>query len=156
MLGVRGWTEKQKHLQLFFSSPCRVKRSQEVKGHGVLSVFQYEDLAHYGLDGVGGVYGDHHHHHHHAAAARSLQAVHLAAAAPYPPHQFSQSSHSSDNMAATAGDAKRDKDAIYGYDEFTDLRSLSVLFSEVRLRAEPSRTEPSLSDEVKAAVDREV
>ncbi|GLD71184.1 homeobox protein Meis1a [Lates japonicus] len=84
---------------------------------------RYEDLAHYGLDGMGGVYGDHHHHHHHAAAARSLQAVHLAAAAaaaaPYPPHQFSQSSHSSsDNMAATAGDGKRDKDAIYGHPLF--------------------------------------
>ncbi|KAI3352605.1 hypothetical protein L3Q82_005549 [Scortum barcoo] len=80
----------------------------------------YEDLAHYGLEGVGGVYGDPHHHHHHAAAARSLQAVHLAAAAaaagPYPSHQYPQSTHTSSSMAAaTAGDAvKRDKDAIYG------------------------------------------
>lgn len=81
-----------------------------------LSLFQYEDLAHYGLEGLGGVYGDPHHHHH-----SSLHAVHLAAAAaaatgPYPPHQYSQSNHSS--MPPTAGDAvKRDKDAIYGYDE---------------------------------------
>lgn len=101
----------------------RLKRSKVTH---LLSLFQYEDLAHYGLEGVGGVYGDpHHHHHHHAAAARSLQAVHLAAAAaaagPYPPHQYSQSTHTSSGMAATAGDAvKRDKDAIYGYDEFTD------------------------------------
>uniref|UniRef100_A0A4W6E3W6 Meis homeobox 1 b n=1 Tax=Lates calcarifer TaxID=8187 RepID=A0A4W6E3W6_LATCA len=91
---------------------------------------RYEDLAHYGLDGVGGVYGDHHHHHHHAAAARSLQAVHLAAAAPYPPHQFSQSSHSSDNMAATAGDAKRDKDAIYGHPLFP---LLALIFEKCEL-----------------------
>lgn len=88
-------------------------------------MFQYEDLAHYGLEGVGGVYGDpHHHHHHHATAARSLQAVHLAAAAAagqYPPHQYAQSTHTNNSMAATAGDAvKRDKDAIYGYDDFID------------------------------------
>uniref|UniRef100_A0A8C2ZCY0 Uncharacterized protein n=1 Tax=Cyclopterus lumpus TaxID=8103 RepID=A0A8C2ZCY0_CYCLU len=82
-------------------------------------VFQYEDLAHYGLEG--GVYGDPHHHHHHHHAARSLQAVHLAAAAaaaagPYPPHQYGQSTHASGGVGATAVDAvKRDKDAIYGY-----------------------------------------
>lgn len=78
-------------------------------------MFQYEELAHYGLDVVGGVYGDPPHRHPHAAAAaRSLHAVHLAAT--YPPHQYAQSTHSSGgNMAATAGDAvKRDKDAIYG------------------------------------------
>ncbi|GLD72229.1 glutamate receptor 1-like protein, partial [Lates japonicus] len=85
--------------------------------------------------GWGGVYGDHHHHHHHAAAARSLQAVHLdtaaAAAAPYPPHQFSQSSHSSsDNMAATAGDGKRDKDAIYGHPLFP---LLALIFEKCEL-----------------------
>lgn len=77
-------------------------------------MFQYEDLAHYGLEHVGGVYGDPHHHHAAAAAARSLQAVHLAAAAtaagPYAPHQYSQSTHSS----SAAGDVRRDKDAIYG------------------------------------------
>lgn len=79
-------------------------------------MFQYEELTHYGLDVVGGVYGDPPHHHRHAAAAaRSLHAVHLAAAT-YPPHQYAQSTHSSGgNMAATARDAvKRDKDAIYG------------------------------------------
>lgn len=106
-----------------------------VKGHpSPISVFQYEDLAHYGLEGVGGgVYGDPHHHHHHHHAARSLQAVHMAAAAAaaagagggggggaYPLHQYAQSTHTSSSMGATAGDAvKRDKDAIYGYDEFT-------------------------------------
>ncbi|XP_051239064.1 homeobox protein Meis1a isoform X2 [Dicentrarchus labrax] len=96
---------------------------------------RYEDLAHYGLEGVGGVYGDpHHHHHHHAAAARSLQAVHLAAAAaagPYPPHQYAQSTHSSGSMAATAGDAvKRDKDAIYGHPLFP---LLALIFEKCEL-----------------------
>ncbi|KAF7655744.1 hypothetical protein LDENG_00051730 [Lucifuga dentata] len=48
------------------------------------------------------------------------RAVHLATAGPYPPHQYTQSTHSS-SVAAAAGDTiKRDKDAIYGYDEFTD------------------------------------
>lgn len=82
----------------------------EVRGHmSPVFVFQYEDLAQYGLDGVGGVYGDPHlhHHHHHAAAARSLQAVHLAAG-PYRPHQYPQSTHTN------SGVAHGDKDAIYG------------------------------------------
>ncbi|TKS68784.1 Homeobox protein [Collichthys lucidus] len=95
----------------------------------------YEDLAHYGLEGVGGVYGDpHHHHHHHATAARSLQAVHLAAAAAagqYPPHQYAQSTHTNNNMAATAGDAvKRDKDAIYGHPLFP---LLALIFEKCEL-----------------------
>lgn len=71
---------------------------------------QYEELAHYGLDGVGGAFADlHHHHPHHPHHnQRPLQAVHLTAG-PYAPHQFSQSAHSG------SGDAvKRDKDAIYG------------------------------------------
>lgn len=71
----------------------------------LVSPLQYEDLAHYGLDGVGGAFADLHHHHHHHQ--RPLQAVHLSAG-PYPPHQFSQSAYG-------GGDAvKRDKDAIYG------------------------------------------
>ncbi|XP_056228706.1 homeobox protein Meis1a isoform X2 [Seriola aureovittata] len=111
---------------------------------------RYEDLAHYGLEGVGGVYGDHHHHHHHAAAAaRSLQAVHLAAAAaaasPYPPHQYSQStqsthththththtSSSSSSSSSMAGDAvKRDRDAIYGHPLFP---LLALIFEKCEL-----------------------
>uniref|UniRef100_A0A3Q3CGM3 Uncharacterized LOC102301780 n=1 Tax=Haplochromis burtoni TaxID=8153 RepID=A0A3Q3CGM3_HAPBU len=96
------------------------------------SVFQYEELAHYGLDVVGGVYGDPPHHHPHAAAAaRSLHAVHLAAAT-YPPHQYAQSTHSSGgNMAATAGDTvKRDKDAIYGHPLFP---LLALIFEKCEL-----------------------
>lgn len=96
---------------------------------------RYEELAHYGLEVVGGVYGDPPHHHPHAAAAaRSLQAVHLAttSAATYPPHQYAQSTHSSgSNMAATAGDAiKRDKDAIYGHPLFP---LLALIFEKCEL-----------------------
>lgn len=73
----------------------------------LVSPLQYEDLAHYSLDGVGGAFADLHHHHPHHHQ-RPLQAVHLSAG-PYPPHQFSQSAYSG------GGDAvKRDKDAIYG------------------------------------------
>uniref|UniRef100_A0A3Q3XF45 Homeobox domain-containing protein n=1 Tax=Mola mola TaxID=94237 RepID=A0A3Q3XF45_MOLML len=89
--------------------------------------FQYEDLAHYGLDGVASVYGDphHHHHHHHATAARPLQAVHLAAG-PYAAHPYSQSTHS-----AAAGDAvKSDKDAIYGHPLFP---LLALIFEKCEL-----------------------
>lgn len=62
-------------------------------------VFQCEDLAHYGLDGMGGAH----------PAARSLQTIHLAAGT-YTPPQFSQSNRSS----------SLDTDAIYGYDAFRD------------------------------------
>lgn len=80
----------------------------EVKGHlSLVSPIQYEDLTHYGLDGVG-AFSDLHHHHHPHHNQRPLQAVHLTAG-PYTPHQFSQSALSG------GGDAvKRDKDAIYG------------------------------------------
>lgn len=83
-------------------------------------VFQYEDLAHYDLDGMGGVYGDVRPH----PAACSLQTVHLAAGT-YAPHQYSQSNHSS-SPAGPVGD----KDVIYGYDEFRDpvkLKDCSLL-----------------------------
>uniref|UniRef100_A0A665STR5 Meis homeobox 1 a n=1 Tax=Echeneis naucrates TaxID=173247 RepID=A0A665STR5_ECHNA len=69
------------------------------------SMFQYEDLALYGLEGMVGVYGDHHHPHH--AASRSLQAVQLTA---FPPHQNSQSVQGRSPAAPPW-----DKDAIYGY-----------------------------------------
>ncbi|TNN33552.1 Homeobox protein Meis1 [Liparis tanakae] len=102
---------------------------------------RYEDMAHYGLEGVGGVYGDPHHHHHHHHAARSLQAVHLAAAAaaaaaagPYPPHQYGQSTGGGGGgggVGATAGDAvKRDKDAIYGHPLFP---LLALIFEKCEL-----------------------
>ncbi|KAF1394545.1 hypothetical protein PFLUV_G00001450 [Perca fluviatilis] len=85
---------------------------------------RYEDLAHYGLEAMAGVYGDPHHHHHHhhaAAAARSMQ----AATGPFPPHQYAQSSHT------TAGDAaKRDKDAIYGHPLFP---LLALIFEKCEL-----------------------
>ncbi|XP_069023843.1 homeobox protein Meis1a isoform X1 [Embiotoca jacksoni] len=93
---------------------------------------RYEDLAHYGLEGVGGVYGDPHHrhhphhpHHHAAAAARSLQAVHLAG--PFPPHQFAQSSITS--ITNTAGHS-RDRDAIYGHPLFP---LLALIFEKCEL-----------------------
>lgn len=74
-------------------------------------VFQYEDLTHYGLDTVGGVYGDTPAH----PTARSLQAIHVPAGT-YAPHQYSQSNQTS-SVAGTSGD----KDILYGYDQFTDL-----------------------------------
>uniref|UniRef100_A0A671WAB1 Meis homeobox 1 a n=2 Tax=Sparidae TaxID=8169 RepID=A0A671WAB1_SPAAU len=96
---------------------CSSSEPQRSKVTRLLSVFQYEDLAHYGLEGVGGVYADphhhHHHHHHHHAAA-------------YP-----QSTHTSSSMAATAGDAaKRDKDAIYGHPLFP---LLALIFEKCEL-----------------------
>ncbi|KAK2817610.1 hypothetical protein Q5P01_025801 [Channa striata] len=98
---------------------------------------RYEDLAHYGLEGVGGVYGDPHHlHRHHAAAARSLQTIHLASAAaaagPYPPHQFSQSTRSSSSMDAVS----RDKDAIYGHPLFP---LLALIFEKCELATNTPR-----------------
>uniref|UniRef100_A0A667Y649 Meis homeobox 1 a n=1 Tax=Myripristis murdjan TaxID=586833 RepID=A0A667Y649_9TELE len=83
------------------------------------SLSQYEDLAHYGLDGVGvgvgvgGVYGDPHHPHHHAA-----------------PHQFAQSAHSSLGSPAVSDAVKRDKDAIYGHPLFP---LLALIFEKCEL-----------------------
>ncbi|XP_075318566.1 homeobox protein Meis1a [Odontesthes bonariensis] len=76
---------------------------------------RYQDVAHYGLEGVGGVYGDpHHQHHQHAAAAAHL----AAAAASAAPHQ-------------RAGDpGKRDKDAIYGHPLFP---LLALIFEKCEL-----------------------
>ncbi|XP_071773163.1 homeobox protein Meis1a isoform X1 [Centroberyx gerrardi] len=87
---------------------------------------RYEDLAHYGLEGVGGVYGDPHH------AARSLQAVHLNPAGPYPPHQYAHPAHPTHSgMGSAANDAvKRDKDAIYGHPLFP---LLALIFEKCEL-----------------------
>lgn len=73
-------------------------------------VFQYEDLAHYGLDTVGWVYGDAPTH----PTALSLQTIHLPAGT-YALHQYSKSNQTS-SVAGTSGD----QDVLYGYDEFTD------------------------------------
>ncbi|XP_075905082.1 homeobox protein Meis1a [Nelusetta ayraudi] len=86
---------------------------------------RYEDLAHYGLDGVGGAFADLHHHHHPHPHQRPLQAVHLSAG-PYPPHQFSQSAY-----GGGGGDSvKRDKDAIYGHPLFP---LLALIFEKCEL-----------------------
>uniref|UniRef100_A0A3Q3NIV3 Homeobox protein Meis1-like n=1 Tax=Labrus bergylta TaxID=56723 RepID=A0A3Q3NIV3_9LABR len=89
--------------------------AQEVKGHtSLISVLQYEDLAHYGLDGMGGgMYGDPHHH-------------------PYPSHQYAQSAHTgSSGMTPSSGDAvKRDKDDIYGHPLFP---LLALIFEKCEL-----------------------
>ncbi|XP_029920483.1 homeobox protein Meis1a [Myripristis murdjan] len=101
---------------------------------------RYEDLAHYGLDGVGvgvgvgGVYGDPHHPHHHAAAAAAAAAaarsVHLNPGGPYQPHQFAQSAHSSLGSPAVSDAVKRDKDAIYGHPLFP---LLALIFEKCEL-----------------------
>ncbi|KAI9529284.1 hypothetical protein NQZ68_013591, partial [Dissostichus eleginoides] len=94
----------------------------------------YEDLAHYGLEGLGGMYGDPHHHHHHAAARSLHMAAAAAAAGPFPPHQFSQSTHTS---GMGPGDAvKRDKDAIYGHPLFP---LLALIFEKCELATNTPR-----------------
>ncbi|XP_068177434.1 homeobox protein Meis1-like isoform X2 [Antennarius striatus] len=85
---------------------------------------RYEDLAHYGMEGVGGAYADSTHH----AAARSLQGLHLGAA-PYPPHQYPLPPRS--GVGPPAGDSvKRDKDAIYGHPLFP---LLALIFEKCEL-----------------------
>uniref|UniRef100_A0A4W4G7C7 Homeobox domain-containing protein n=1 Tax=Electrophorus electricus TaxID=8005 RepID=A0A4W4G7C7_ELEEL len=76
---------------------------------------QYEDLPHYGMDGVGiatTMYGDPH-------AARSMQAVHLNHGPQLHAHQYPHAAHANampPSMGSSVNDAlKRDKDAIYGY-----------------------------------------
>lgn len=93
----------------------------------VLSVPQYEDLPHYGMDGVGipsTMYGDPH-------AARSMQAVHLNHGAQFHTHQYPHSTHANTlppSMGSSVNDAiKRDKDAIYGYVYFTaGVKSMAI------------------------------
>ncbi|KAJ4919521.1 hypothetical protein JOQ06_025959 [Pogonophryne albipinna] len=98
---------------------------------------RYEDLAHYGLEGLGGMYGDPHHHHHHAAA-RSLHmaAAAAAAAGPFPPHQFSQSTHTSGSSMGPGDAVKRDKDAIYGHPLFP---LLALIFEKCELATNTPR-----------------
>lgn len=75
---------------------------------------QYEDLPHYGMDGVGiptTMYGDPH-------GARSMQAVHLNHGPQMHTHQYPHTAHTNTmppSMGSSVNDAlKRDKDAIYG------------------------------------------
>ncbi|XP_069385707.1 homeobox protein Meis1a isoform X2 [Paralichthys olivaceus] len=88
---------------------------------------RYDRLPHCALEGGSGVYADHPHPHPHPhhAAAHSLQAVHLTTPS-YPPHQCSQSTHSSRSMDATAGD----RDAIYGHPLFP---LLALIFEKCEL-----------------------
>lgn len=80
----------------------------------VFLVVQYEDLPHYGMDGVGiptTMYGDPH-------GARSMQAVHLNHGPQLHSHQYPHTAHTNTmppSMGSSVNDAlKRDKDAIYG------------------------------------------
>lgn len=86
----------------------------------IVCLSQYEDLPHYGMDGVGGIpaamYGDPLH------AARAMQAaVHLGHGAPqYHTAPYSGSAHAGaappSMGSGSVNDAiNRDKDAIYGY-----------------------------------------
>ncbi|XP_029707228.1 homeobox protein Meis1a isoform X1 [Takifugu rubripes] len=83
-------------------------------------VFQYEDLAHYDLDTVGGVYGDAPSH----PTSRSLQTIHLPAGT-YVPHHYSQSNQTS-SVAGTSGD----KDVLYGHPLFP---LLALIFEKCEL-----------------------
>ena len=70
-------------------------------------VSQYEELPHYGMDGIPPtMYGDPH-------GARALQAVHLGHGPQY--HQYAVPP----GVGSGANDAvNRDKDSIYGYVDF--------------------------------------
>ncbi|XP_071244903.1 homeobox protein Meis1-like [Salvelinus alpinus] len=91
---------------------------------------RYEDLPHYGMDGVGlpsAMYGDPH-------AARSMQAVHLNHGPQFHSHQYPHSTHASaipPSMGSSVNDAiKRDKDAIYGHPLFP---LLALIFEKCEL-----------------------
>ncbi|XP_018606469.1 homeobox protein Meis1a isoform X2 [Scleropages formosus] len=90
---------------------------------------RYEDLSHYGMDGVGipaTMYGDPH-------AARSMQAVHLNHGAQLHAHQYPHSAHSAMQpaMGSSVNDAlKRDKDSIYGHPLFP---LLALIFEKCEL-----------------------
>ncbi|CAL8258758.1 unnamed protein product [Lota lota] len=90
----------------------------------------YEDLPHYGMDGVGlptTMYGDPH-------GARSMQAVHLNHGAQLHAHQYPHGAHANSmapSMGSTVNDAlKRDKDAIYGHPLFP---LLALIFEKCEL-----------------------
>uniref|UniRef100_A0A6Q2Y029 Homeobox domain-containing protein n=1 Tax=Esox lucius TaxID=8010 RepID=A0A6Q2Y029_ESOLU len=90
----------------------------------------YEDLPHYGMDGVGlpsTIYGDPH-------AGRSMQAVHLNHGPQFHSHQYPHSTHANaipPSMGSSVNDAiKRDKDAIYGHPLFP---LLALIFEKCEL-----------------------
>ncbi|KAB5581959.1 hypothetical protein PHYPO_G00181600 [Pangasianodon hypophthalmus] len=92
---------------------------------------RYEDLPHYGMDGVGipsTMYGDPH------GGARPMQAVHLNHAPPLHAHQYPHAAHANamaPAMGASVNDAlKRDKDAIYGHPLFP---LLALIFEKCEL-----------------------
>nr|XP_006638658.1 PREDICTED: homeobox protein Meis1 isoform X1 [Lepisosteus oculatus] len=91
---------------------------------------RYEDLPHYGMDGVGipaTMYGDPH-------AARSMQAVHLNHGPQLHSHQYPHTAHANPmppSMGSSVNDAlKRDKDAIYGHPLFP---LLALIFEKCEL-----------------------
>uniref|UniRef100_A0A674NB43 Meis homeobox 1 n=1 Tax=Takifugu rubripes TaxID=31033 RepID=A0A674NB43_TAKRU len=91
---------------------------------------QYEDLPHYGMDGVGiptTMYGDPH-------GARSMQAVHLNHGPQLHSHQYPHTAHTNTmppSMGSSVNDAlKRDKDAIYGHPLFP---LLALIFEKCEL-----------------------
>ncbi|XP_062320497.1 homeobox protein Meis1-like [Osmerus eperlanus] len=91
---------------------------------------RYEDLPHYGMDGVGiptTMYGDPH-------GARSMQAVHLNHGPQLHSHQYPHSAHTNampPSMGSSVNDAlKRDKDAIYGHPLFP---LLALIFEKCEL-----------------------
>ncbi|KAK9541184.1 hypothetical protein VZT92_001248 [Zoarces viviparus] len=91
---------------------------------------RYEDLPHYGMDGVGiptTMYGDPH-------GARSMQAVHLNHGPQLHSHQYPHTAHTNTmppSMGSSVNDAlKRDKDAIYGHPLFP---LLALIFEKCEL-----------------------
>nr|XP_023696406.1 homeobox protein Meis1-like [Paramormyrops kingsleyae] len=91
---------------------------------------RYEDLPHYGMEGVGiptTMYADPH-------AARSMQAVHLNHGPQLHSHQYPHAAHTNampPNMGSSVNDAlKRDKDAIYGHPLFP---LLALIFEKCEL-----------------------
>ncbi|KAI4813098.1 hypothetical protein KUCAC02_024446, partial [Chaenocephalus aceratus] len=90
----------------------------------------YEDLPHYGMDGVGiptTMYGDPH-------GARSMQAVHLNHGPQLHSHQYPHTAHTNTmppSMGTSVNDVlKRDKDAIYGHPLFP---LLALIFEKCEL-----------------------
>ncbi|XP_016380199.1 homeobox protein Meis1b isoform X1 [Sinocyclocheilus rhinocerous] len=92
---------------------------------------RYEDIPHYGMDGVGipsTMYGDPH------VAARSMQAVHLNHGPQLHSHQYPHTVHPNampPSMGSSVNDAlKRDKDSIYGHPLFP---LLALIFEKCEL-----------------------
>ncbi|XP_041922128.1 homeobox protein Meis1-like [Alosa sapidissima] len=91
---------------------------------------RYEDLPHYGMDGVGlstAMYQDHH-------GARAMPAVHLNHGPQLHSHQYPHTAHTNTmppSMGSSVNDAlKRDKDSIYGHPLFP---LLALIFEKCEL-----------------------